>query len=363
MKKHPYMGYEESAFWKRSVAMKAISEVDPVSPFPFRITKADKVATAGSCFAQHISRKLKEIGFNFYVTEDAHPVIRSKAQSGNYGIYSARYGNIYTARQLVQLFHRAYGNFNPKDDVWTIDEGALVDAFRPTIQEHGFRTWEELYQDRQQHYEAVRKCFEGLDYFVFTLGLTECWISKQDGAVYPVCPGVSGGAFDDSKYEFKNFRVDEVVSDFEEFIGLLRSVNPAAKIILTVSPVPLAATASGKHVLAATTLSKSVLRVAAEEICNKDPNTFYFPSYEIITGAYARGNYYAQDLRTVTEPGVNHVMSLFVMHGTDVADAHAKGESVGSTKDDAVSESFISEMKGMIDVMCDETALDPENNP
>ena len=62
-------------------------------------------------------------------------------------------------------------------------------------------------------------------------------------------------------------------------------------MILTVSPVPLVATAAGKHVLVATTYSKSVLRVACEEVCQKAADVMYFPSYEIITGNYNRGSY------------------------------------------------------------------------
>ena len=42
-------------------------------------------------------------------------------------------------------------------------------------------------------------------------------------------------------------------------------MNPKARLVLTVSPVPLAATASGSHVLPATIYSKSVLRAAAQE--------------------------------------------------------------------------------------------------
>jgi hypothetical protein len=89
-------------------------------------------------------------------------------------------------------------------------------------------------------------------------------------------------------------------------------VNPKARLILTVSPVPLAATYSEEHVLVATTYSKSVLRVAAETTARAHEGVQYFPSYEIITGAYARGKYFAQDLRSVTDEGVSHVMQVFM---------------------------------------------------
>jgi hypothetical protein len=106
------------------------------------------------------------------------------------------------------------------------------------------------------------------------------------------------------------------VDDLVEFLAILRHVNSRAKVILTVSPVPLIATASGKHVLVATTYSKSVLRVACEEITAKEKKCCKFSSYEIITGSFNRGRYFAKDLRSVTEAGVNHVMRVFLKHFT-----------------------------------------------
>jgi hypothetical protein len=67
-----------------------------------------------------------------------------------------------------------------------------------------------------------------------------------------------------------------------------------------------------RHVLTATTYSKSVLRVAAEMVTQRRTDVAYMPSYEIITGAYNRGAYYADDLRNVTERGVDHVMKMFL---------------------------------------------------
>ena len=87
-------------------------------------------------------------------------------------------------------------------------------------------------------------------------------------------------------------------------------------MILTVSPVPLTATAEDRGVLVSTTLSKSVLRVAAEEISRERDYVAYFPSYEIVTGNYTRGAYFGEDLRSITEAGVAHVMRLFMKHYT-----------------------------------------------
>ena len=54
------------------------------------------------------------------------------------------------------------------------------------------------------------------------------------------------------------------------FIDALREVNPGRKAVLTVSPIPLVWGARrDAHVLAATTYSKSVLRVAAEMLTRR----------------------------------------------------------------------------------------------
>ncbi len=357
MSDHPYKSLPQKAFWRRSVAGVSPADVDPVGVFDLRIDADTKVATAGSCFAQHIARYLKKSGFCYYVAEPGHPILPAATRERhNYGLFSARYGNIYTARQLWQLFERACGRFTPSEDVWQKAENVFVDPFRPTTQPGGFISREELLADRKQHLAAVRTMFETLDVFVFTLGLTECWRSRDDGAVFPVCPGVEGGAFDAGRYEFYNQPVEDVICDLTAFRNGLLEVNPKAQIIFTVSPVPLVATAElGEHVLSATTYSKSVLRVAAETMRRLFDNVHYFPSYEIVTSAFNRGAYYAPDLRNVVENGVRHVMRLFMQHATGGSPDGVAEKAAQSTPDE---DEHVKAAQQLIDVECDEIALD-----
>jgi hypothetical protein len=330
------------------VAQVAVEAFDPVAEVPFQIARSDKVATAGSCFAQHMSKKIRSAGFQFFVTEQpASP--GDEAQARGFYDFSARYGNIYTARQLVQLFDRAFGYFCPIDSHWTLPDGRLCDPFRPRIEPDGFPSIEALIEDRQRHFAAVRKMFEELDVLVFTLGLTECWVSRLDGAAYPMAPGVAGGAFDPARYQFANFGLEEVVADLKSFIRKLRLVNAGAKLLLTVSPVPLVATYEASHVLLSTTYSKSVLRVAAEVVSRSCEGVCYFPSFEIISGNYNRGRYFGPDLRSVTEEGVEHVMRIFMRHFTDSA-ASAGPAPAGNGHHD--------EMMALAEAACDEELLE-----
>ncbi len=352
---HPYKTLPEHCFWRQSVAKPPFDEVDPVVRPKFLISRRDRVATAGSCFAQHIARHLAASGFHYLVTETPHPLVsRCDVASYGYGVFTARYGNVYTPRQLIQLLRRAYGQFMPVDDVWLRDDGRLIDPFRPQIQPNGFASPGEYHADRRQHFAAIRRAISSLDVFVFTLGLTETWVSRVDGAAYPLCPGVAGGEFDETRHAFVNLSVQEVVADTEAAIDFVRAVNPAARVILTVSPVPLVATAEDRSVLVSTTYSKAVLRVAAEQVSAGRDYVAYFPSFEIITGNHAGGRYFDADLRSVTSDGVAHVMRLFMRH-------YAGDKTIASTQVDARDRAETEAIRQMQDgaaVICDEIALE-----
>jgi hypothetical protein len=350
---NPYSKLPSRQFWKKSVATPAMEDVDPVVTPSFQIFEQNKIATAGSCFAQHIAKTLQRSGYNYFVSE-APPegLSEDEAALQNYNVYSARYGNIYTARQLAQLIDRVNGRFSPVDDAWLRADGKYVDPFRPQIVPEGFETIEALHTSRAVHFEAVRQLLRETDIFVFTLGLTESWRSYHDGAVFPLAPGVAGGQMDFDAYEFVNFSVNEVVQDMHKFIGELKTINPSCKVVLTVSPVPLIATYEPENALVATTLSKSVLRVAADMISKAYDHVTYFPSYEIITGAFNRGAYFDDDLRTVKPEGVGHVMKLFMKHFVQGGGAEMAAET--AQEDHATSRE---PRNKLFDIVCDEEAI------
>ena len=348
--RHPYEGLPARAFWKQAVADVAPQQLDPVGTVPYTISRSDRVATAGSCFAQHISKRIRQAGFQFLVTEEPGSAESRAAERGYYD-FSARYGNLYTARQLVQLFDRACGYFTPVDSHWALPNGRWCDPFRPRIEPEGYPSIDALVEDRKRHLGAVRRMFEQLDVMVFTLGLTECWISRLDGAALPLAPGVVGGVFDPATYAFVNFGVEEVAGDLDAFIRKLRLVNSKAKVLLTVSPVPLVATYEPRHVLVSTTYSKSVLRVAADIVTRRHEGVCYFPSYEIIASHYNRGRYFGPDLRSVTEEGVDHVMSVFMRRLTDAGGLAADPGAIGDEDPETA------ELNALAEAECDEEVL------
>lgn len=270
----------------------------------------------------------------------------------NYDLFSARYGNIYTARQLRQLVERAYGRFEPISRAWRRPDGMFVDPFRPNVEPEGFVSEAELEFDRRHHLSAVRRAFEEADVFVFTLGLTEAWVDRRDEAVFPLAPGVSGGEFDGDIHAFRNFGVSETTDDMRAAIASIRQENPRIKILLTVSPVPLNATFERRHVLQSTAYSKAVLRVAAQQLCDALDGVDYFPSYELITSPHCSGTYFVGDKRTIDESGVEHVMETFFSHY-----APAGSSTVAAVPEPAEGRDRQERMERLVEVLCDEAAI------
>jgi len=307
----PYDGLPREAFWKTGVAEQRLESISGLYRKRFAIWPKTVIATAGSCFAQHISRHLQARGFSVLDAEPAPWGLDAEtAQRFGYGLYSARYGNIYTARQLRQLAEEAFGRFQPAETVWRKGD-RFYDAFRPSVEPNGLSSAEAVLTHRAHHLKCVQHVISTAEVFVFTLGLTEGWTHTATGAVYPTAPGVIAGEFDDSVFKFRNYASHEIYTDLLGFIKLAKSVNQRMRFIFTVSPVPLTATASGEHVLRATTYSKSVLRAVAGQLFQTRKDVDYVPSYELISSAVSGTRYFEDNLRTVRREGVDAVMQMF----------------------------------------------------
>ena len=309
---HPYSDLPPEAFWRSGVA-----EVDPAALTSFYVPKVKigpqtRIATAGSCFAQHIGRALRGAGVAVLDAEPAPLALpEATARAFGYGLFSGRYGNIYTVRQLVQLLQDVQTGEVSEAFVWE-KAGRFYDALRPGVEALGMDSPEEVLFLRRAHLAALGRMLAEAEVFVFTLGLTEAWIDRPTGRVFQTCPGVIAGQFDPARHVFHNFTLPELRADLQLAFDLLRGFRKRMRMILTVSPVPLTATASGAHVLPATMHSKAVLRVAAGEFAGAHRGVDYFPSYELVTNPAARGRFFEANQRSVTAEAVQMVMGAFL---------------------------------------------------
>ena len=308
---NPYSKLNEKFFWSTAVAKKNMFDIEGLWNPKFRIGQQQKVATFGSCFAQHIGKALRAKGFYWLITEPAPlGLSEENTKKFNYEVFSARTGNIYTVSLLKQWVNWATGESSPPAETWEKND-RFYDPFRPNIEPNGFLSVEEVISSREMAIDAFKESLITANIFVFTLGLTESWMNKQDGHEYPMCPGTVAGDYDETKHEFINQDYSFIRKTLIETIKKIKIFNPKIKFILTVSPVPLTATMSGNHILVATMESKSILRAVAGQIASQFNFVDYFPSYEIINSTPFRGSFFEPNQRNVNHSGVYHVMNSF----------------------------------------------------
>ncbi|MCZ0812686.1 MAG: GSCFA domain-containing protein [Pseudomonadota bacterium] len=324
----PYQDLPDRAFWRSSVGRDDDASLAQLWAPKAGITRQTALMTIGSCFAQHLHRALVRGGWHVLQGEDmsAHLPTRLCHRFG-YNLFSGRYGNVYTARQFRQLIEQALSPAPVPAPIWERD-GRFFDALRPTVEPEGLGHPDEVAQSRNEHLAAVRAVLESAECIILTLGLTESWIDNASGYSLPTAPGTVAGDHDPARETFHNFTHAEVLEDLRASRDRLRAAGLPARFVLTVSPVPLVATAGGDHVASATAYSKAVLRAVCGELQMSDPDFDYFPAYEIVTTTIARGPYLDQFARQPTDEGVQLVLRAFSL-------ALGAGDTAGKGADDS----------------------------
>lgn len=257
----------------------------PEAPF---IRKSTPVVAFGSCFAGHISRHLHERGFN----------VLGKALDAN--AYVIRFGEgMVNSFAIRQQFEWAFEGKTFSEGLWHDKSGRLLRA------EDDVR-------------EETLAFFKQAELFIITLGLSEVWHDKLTGEVF--WRAIPADSFDSARHGFRVSTVDENLENLRVILTLIRRHRPDAKVVLTLSPVPLVATFRPVSCVTADSVSKAVLRVAVDQLMREnagDRGLFYFPSYEIVT-SYFRDPY-ELDNRHIRADVVATIMNSFIRHYT-VAD-------------------------------------------
>lgn len=351
MTRHPYQNLADSAFWKTAVTQTTASPetwIDLVQAEQ-RIPPEARIATAGSCFAQHVAAHLRRNTTNLLDCEPPPPGLAADQQHRfGYALYSARYGNVYTVRQLRQLVEEAAGLQQPAGHLWRRGDH-WIDGLRPSVEPIGLESEQEVVAHRRFHLRCVAAMLEQLDWLVLTLGLTECWRHRPSGTVFPMAPGTQAGRFDPDLHELwisSHREAREDLLSLRSTIESLRGGRPF-QLLLTVSPVPLTATASGRHVLSATLQAKATLLSVAQELAREQAGIHYFPSYEIIHHPNRRDSAFAANLRSIRPDAVAEVMQVFQR-------SYGPESSTETTAELAVDPNN----PGSDDLICDEALLE-----
>jgi hypothetical protein len=251
-----------------------------VPPQPV-LTRGMKITAFGSCFAANITRNLSAIGYD--LSKDRDP-----------DVYISRMGDglVNTAAILGQ-FQWALEDKKPAEALWH-DQAAEGQGYDEDIR---LRT---------------RDIFLGTEFFIVTLGLSEIWYDVVTGGTF--WRAVPEAAFDPARHKFRVLSFAETKADIAEMHRLVRIHVPGAKLLFTVSPIPLAATFRPVSCLTANAASKAIIRATLDEFMREheselNDSLFYFPSLELVMQGFT--DPWESDMRHPEPYVLDTVMKVF----------------------------------------------------
>lgn len=274
-KVHPVHRFESWQVWPGSYHNPPVDGRYPTpGNYDLKINRTTPIASIGSCFAREIRKVLIREGYN-YITEETHHPAAVHA--------SAAWERVYNSFSLRQIFEYTFEDWHPELRWWQSPQTHQIqDPYRRIILYDTLATAE---ADFAQHRMHSRKALQKAQLLILTLGLTEIWQDKSDGAVIclPSGPYVNEGG-DMGRYRFRVSRYHETLENLERIHSIMSAHNRKCRMLVTVSPVQLWATfRKDLDVISASCNSKSTLRAAVDEFAARHENVYYFPAFEMAT--------------------------------------------------------------------------------
>lgn len=262
----------------------------------FEFDLRDSVFTIGSCFARNVEARLQSLGFDVPMRD--LKIVEGPVHSGsdNPNIF-----NNYAVPSILNELQWALDASTPFDPatgfVEVTEDGYadlhLTKLFRPVSFEEACARRDRI----KASMSSVTRC----RIVIITLGLVEVWYDRLAAKHLNIAPPKQIAKRFPDRFELQVLCYEDVADRLRAIICLLKETSQVAdqKIIITVSPIPLAQTFTDKDVMVANTYAKSVLRAAAESVCQRYGNVDYYPSYESIMLS-DRHSVWLDDMRHVT---------------------------------------------------------------
>ena len=164
--------------------------------------------------------------------------------------------------------------------------------------------------------ERLAEKGESYDVAFLTFGTNHIYILKETGEVVDNCQKRPQRLFDEQQLS-----VEECAGYMQQTIEVLRRMNPAVGVVLTVSPIRYA-----KYGYHGSQLSKATLLLATHEVCGRAAKygetaaakygetnaatygeTYYFPSYEVVVDELRDYRFYNEDMLHPSQQAVEYL--------------------------------------------------------
>lgn len=140
-----------------------------------------------------------------------------------------------------------------------------------------------------------------LHWLMITWGTAWVYTLKETGTIVGNCHKQP-----DKIFSRRLLDVAEIVAAYSALLKMLRKVNPALKVLFTVSPI--------RHIkdgLHGNQISKSTLLLAVHALQQQEPGCYYFPSYEILMDELRDYRFYAEDMLHPSSTAITYLWECF----------------------------------------------------
>jgi len=248
----------------------------PLPQWPFSLTYSHRLMALGSCFAQEMGLRLARLAYNI----DLQP-----------------FGQIYNPLSLAHNLERLLSGAWPKAEELFLHQGLYRHFAYHTDFAHPQK--ELALALMRQRFEAARAQLLGADYLFLTLGTA--YYYSYEGQIVNNCHKLP-----QKQFERQQMSISEGLAALRAVFRALWEVNPACRIILTVSPIRhLKDGAQGNQ------RSKARLLLLAEALEEEFTQLHYFPAYEILLDELRDYRFYANDGAHPNQLAVDYIYQGF----------------------------------------------------
>ncbi len=152
-----------------------------------------------------------------------------------------------------------------------------------------------------QGIKESHKILEKADFLFITFGTAWVYTFNNTGQIAANCHKIPASAFTRSL-----LKPQEIVDLFSGLLKSIKKFNNKLHIVFTLSPVR-----HWKDGAVGNQLSKSVLHYSIQDIINKNPDTSYFPAYEIFMDELRDYRFYADDMLHPSSFAVEYIWKRF----------------------------------------------------
>ena len=248
-----------------------------ISPSQKKIDLKDQVVCLGSCFSENIGSQLADHKVKTLINP---------------------FGTFYNPWSIFKLLRVTVGE--------GIDPNHVV--FHQGVWHHWDAHSQLSSPDRDQFDELIKTASATTKehlmearWLILTFGSAYVYTHLDHQAIVANCHKVPGDQFKKSLLE-----TEFIVTEYQKTLTTLRTVNPGLRTILTVSPV--------RHLrdgLPENNLSKSILLQACHRIVEQDPESYYFPAYELMIDVLRDYRFYAADLVHPNDQAIQYLWERF----------------------------------------------------